>query len=76
MSQYWFKPKDRGYGNVPTTWQGWALTLGFIAFVLAIAMALKGGVLSLLWFGIVLFAATTGFVALAKVKTDGEWRWR
>src|SRR4051794_27357146 len=27
MTEYWFKPKDRGYGSVPTTWQGWALTL-------------------------------------------------
>jgi hypothetical protein len=27
MSAYWFKPRERGYGNVPTTWQGWALTV-------------------------------------------------
>jgi hypothetical protein len=49
MNAFWFKPKDRGYGNVPTIWQGWALTLGFVS---------------------------AGSLALAKAKTDGEWRWR
>ena len=73
---YWFKPKDRGYGNVPTTWQGWALTLGFGAFVIAMAMAVQLNALSRFWCVVVVLAVTAGFLALAKVKTDGEWRWR
>jgi hypothetical protein len=32
--------------------------------------------LSLLWFVLVVLAVTAGFLALAKAKTDGEWRWR
>ncbi len=76
MSAYWFKPKERGYGNVPTTWQGWALTVGFGAFVVAMVLALQAEALSLLWFVLVVLAVTAGFLALAKAKTDGEWRWR
>jgi hypothetical protein len=76
MNAYWFKPKDRGYGNVPTTWQGWALTLGFGAFVIAMAMAVELKALSPFWCVVTVLAITAGFLALAKAKTDGEWRWR
>jgi hypothetical protein len=52
------------------------LTLGFGAFVLAMVLALKIEAVSLFWFLVVVFAVTAGFLALAKAKTDGEWRWR
>jgi hypothetical protein len=76
MNAFWFKPKDRGYGNVPTTWQGWALTLGFSAFVVATVVAVQIKALSTFWCVVVILAVTAGFLALAKAKTDGEWRWR
>jgi hypothetical protein len=76
MSAYWFKPKKQGYGNVPTTWQGWALTAGFGAFVIAMAAAVELGALSAFWCVIIVLVVTAGFLALAKAKTDGEWRWR
>jgi hypothetical protein len=28
MSDYWFKPKTRGYGATPANWKGWAATIG------------------------------------------------
>src|SRR6266404_7208410 len=49
MSAYWFKPKERGYGNVPTTWQGWTLTAGFAALVVAMAVAVELDALSRFW---------------------------
>jgi hypothetical protein len=30
---YWFGPKATGIGMTPASWQGWVLTLGFLAFV-------------------------------------------
>ena len=72
----WFKSKERGYGNVPTTWQGWVLTVGFGAFVLAMAIAVELGALSAFWCVVIVLAVAVGFLALAKAKTNGEWRWR
>jgi hypothetical protein len=75
-NQFWFKPKAFGYGNVPTTWEGWALTLGFAAFVAAMTVAMELKALSPFWGVVAVLAVTAGFFALAKAKTDGEWRWR
>ena len=76
MSSYWFKPKERGYGNIPTTWQGWVLTGAFAAFVIAMAMLVELKALSGFWCVVIVVAVTAGFLRLAKAKTDGEWRWR
>jgi hypothetical protein len=75
-NQFWFKPKTFGYGTVPTTWQGWILTLGFGAFVAAMVVATELKALSPYWCVVAVLAVTVGFVALTKAKTDGEWRWR
>jgi hypothetical protein len=76
MSAYWFKPKERGYGNVPTTWQGWLLTVGFALFVPAMAIAVNSAVISKFWCIAIILAVTAVFLVLLKAKTDGEWRWR
>jgi hypothetical protein len=76
MSAYWFKPKERGYGNVPATWQGWLLTVGFTLFVPAMAIATSFEVLSRFWCVVTILAVTAVFLVLLKAKTDGEWRWR
>lgn len=31
---YWFKRKLYGWGWTPVKWQGWLVTLGFIAFII------------------------------------------
>jgi hypothetical protein len=76
MTSYWFKPKSHGYGAVPTSWQGWVLTLGFALFVAAMVVGLETRGLSVLWFAVAVLAVTAGFVAVTKARTDGEWRWR
>jgi hypothetical protein len=75
-NQFWFKPKTFGYGNVPTNREGWALTLGFAAFVAAMAVAMELKALPPFWGIVAVLVVTAGFLALAKAKTDGEWRWR
>jgi len=79
MTTYWFKPKLYGYGATPTTWQGWTLTLGTVAVMVAVSVALQRNEGP--YWGTALML---GFDALALVflymvtrgKTDGELRWR
>ena len=81
-NDHWFKPKTHGYGAYPTHWKGWALTLGFVALQLGVALAVlatAGPVPSL--GRIVLFVVATGLITatyiwMAQRRTDGEWRWR
>ena len=70
----WFKPKRYGYGNVPSTWQGWAATAAFGAFVVGAAAAAEHGAIPMLWALGGVAAATAAFISFAKYKTDGEWR--
>ena len=69
---YWFAPKRSGFGAVPVTWQGWAVTLGF-AGALLLAVRLLPMVAEKIIVGLALIAA---MVAITIAKTDGEWCWR
>jgi len=76
MSQPWFKPKRFGYGATPTNAKGWALTIGFALFIVALAIAVKADRVSV-EIGIVIgLAVAAGFIVLTKAKTEGPWRWR
>ena len=69
----WFAPKRYGYGATPITWQGWALTLGFVA--IAILLSAKFAQRP-----IVLIAALApvliAFIVICARTTRGGWRWR
>ena len=70
---YWFAQKRYGWGVVPATWQGWALTLGMLLIAGGIArLAEHRSALYHLLF-IPLFG---GFLWACWLKTDGGWRWR
>jgi Na+-transporting NADH:ubiquinone oxidoreductase subunit NqrB len=79
MTTYWFKPKRYGYGATPTTWQGWALTLGTVVVMVAVSVFLRGTE-RYYWSLVAMF----GFDAIAlaflfivtRRKTDGGFRWR
>lgn len=83
--EFWFRPKARGYGAIPTNWKGWAATGIYIFGVLLSVLAHIAAMLAsspataiaatAIWLGfLVLWSG--GFLALARAKTDGEWRWR
>ncbi len=80
MTQYWFRQKRYGYGATPTTWQGWALTLGAAAAMAAVSVGLRvterndWGLAALIVFDI---AALTTLFAVCRRKTEGglHWRW-
>jgi hypothetical protein len=76
----WFKPKRYGLGAAPSSWQGWALTLAYIAAVMTLGI----------WFGagedqiaeratpfiFITLTLTIIFVGIAWRTTEGGWRWR
>lgn len=70
---YWFVPKLFGFGVTPVTWQGWALTLGFAAALVA-AIRLVPGDVPRIVIAVALFAA---FAVVAANRTDGGlgWHW-
>lgn len=79
---YWFKPRRYGYGARPVTWQGWAASLAYLlAMVLLLWFFPAPNAQTAtftdiaLWLGTVALV-TLSFVGFARVKTDGEWRWR
>ncbi len=75
----WFRPKRYGYGATPCTWQGWLLTLAFVALLAGIMTMLESGAagreahLAAL---VAVAAATALFIWITWKKTDGPWRWR
>ena len=79
MTEYWFRPKRYGYGATPTTWQGWAVTLGTVAAMVVVSVLLRlnephgWSVAAMLGFDAVALAF---LFIVCRRKTDGEWRWR
>jgi len=70
----WFAPKRYGYGSgLPISWQGWAITLGFIAT--AMFLSVKFGDQPMM-----LFATFVPLIIVLAVicarTTRGGWRWR
>jgi hypothetical protein len=76
---YWFRPKRYGFGATPTTWQGWTLTLGFVALLVTIVNVLelgRAGPEAHLAGIAAAVTLTLLFIWISWKKTDGPWRWR
>jgi hypothetical protein len=69
----WFAPKRYGYGATPISWQGWALTLGFVAIMILIAITFAARPVQLIAVGVPL---TVAFMVICARTTRGGWRWR
>jgi hypothetical protein len=80
MTQYWFKPKQRGIGaGVPIHWKGWALFATYLVAIVAVPSLYEvylgyPGTPLLRIVGVV--AVSVPFLWLAWTKTEGGWRWR
>ncbi len=73
-SPEWFAPKRYGYGvGPPITWQGWALTLGFVALAIAVSLMFHHQRLKLI---AVLAPIFVAFLVICARTTRGGWRWR
>jgi hypothetical protein len=70
----WFAPKRYGFGaGRPISWQGWAVTLGFIAIVFGLGAQFRDKPL-LLAAALVPVIAT--LLVITVRTTRGGWRWR
>jgi hypothetical protein len=70
----WFAEKRYGYGaGLPISWQGWLVTLTYIAIVAVIAFLFGDKPLVLLALVIPLSAA---LMVITSKTTRGGWRWR
>ena len=77
MSEYWFKPKRYGLGARPSTWEGWALTIGYVAALITLGAVFgESGGSRPVTFVAIGTALTVIFVGLSWLKTEGGWRWR
>ena len=79
LNNYWFKPRNRGYGATPVTWEGWAVTVLTMFVVVMTSMLAPvlgqgraGGFKAL----VIDVLAIAAFVLISRIKTDGDWRWR
>lgn len=80
MSRSWFRQKRYGFGAAPASWQGWALTIVYVAAMVATALAWApsdqpGAPLSMRFLA-VSAALTIAYVVIAWRTTEGGWRWR
>ncbi len=79
MTKKWFIAKTYGWGWVPVTWQGWAVTILYIALIVRSGRQLEGATGSganILPFTIQVLLAT--IVLLGICYLTGEkprWRW-
>jgi hypothetical protein len=70
----WFAPKRFGSGpGVPISWQGWALTIAFVAVAIGISIVLRDRPLQLV---AVLIPAIVVFLVISCRTTRGGCRWR
>ena len=79
MTKFWFKPKRYGYGATPVTWQGWLVTLGTVAAMVAVSLSLRvterhdWSLAVMFTFDVLALGA---LFVVSRRKTDGQWRWR
>lgn len=69
----WFAPKRYGYGATPVTWQGWALTFGFVGIMVLIAVSFARRPLQMV---AILVPIAVAFMVICARTTRGGWRWR
>ncbi len=76
---YWFKAKLYGWGWTPATWQGWLITIGYVALLTVFLgsvdenSAMKEVVFMAVIPSILL---TTTFIRIAYKKGEKpKWRW-
>jgi hypothetical protein len=70
----WFAPKRYGYGATPISWQGWALTLGFVGLLILASVNFARKPLQLIPIVVPIIVAFT--VICARTTRGGlRWRW-
>jgi hypothetical protein len=79
VNTYWFKPREKGYGATPVTWEGWVVTIVTMFIVVMTSMLAPVVAQGSAWgyLGVVIdLLAIAAFLLISRQKTEGEWRWR
>jgi hypothetical protein len=70
----WFRPKRFGFGpGLPITWQGWALTISYLAIAIGLSLGFRHRPSQLI---AALALPTIAFVVISCRTTRGGCRWR
>jgi len=70
----WFAPKRYGYGSgLPISWQGWAVTIGFMAIAIGLSIGLADRPVQ---FIAAIIPVTAVLLVICARTTRGGWRWR
>ena len=70
----WFAPKRYGLGSgLPISWQGWAVTLAYVALIAGLAFWLKDRPLQMVP---AMVLPTIALMVICARTTRGGWRWR
>lgn len=76
---YWFKAKVFGWGWTPVTWQGWVVTLVYIALIFLFSLTINEFSVDrevLFTFVLPVFLLTIIFIFIAYKKGEKpSWRW-
>jgi hypothetical protein len=70
----WFAAKRYGYGaGLPISWQGWAVTLGFVSLTILLSVEFAQRPVELI---AALAPFLIAFTVICARTTRGGWRWR
>ena len=80
MSKYWFRRRTYGLGATPASWEGWAVTVGYVGLLMGIVYVLTRGHEPLAGIRLGTFIGamillTAAFAWITIVKTEGGLRW-
>ncbi|MBM1219042.1 hypothetical protein JQU17_02445 [Ponticoccus sp. SC2-23] len=81
----WFRPKSLGVGAVPVSWEGWAMTIGMIIYVIGLALVFRPRAFPdgaptelvplLIWGGLTIGGLVV-YMIIAWNRTSEPWFWR
>ena len=74
MGKPWFIATMKGYGSMPNTWQGLAVTAGYLLSLFwtrpVLVWAFGRTIMTAVLYPIVLLTLTIAFMFFARIKTD------
>jgi hypothetical protein len=81
-NRQWFKAKKYGWGWMPVSWEGWTLTVVYIALCIAAGLYLlphaseELGVVYITAFGLFILSLTSFLIGISYRKGEAPaWRW-
>ncbi len=79
MEKLWFKAKEYGWGWVPVTWQGWAVTVGYVVLAVLFGFTIDENsppqeIVFTFIFPVAMLTALLIRIAYVKGEKPG-WRW-